>query len=98
MRTLRAMLMACVAGMTMPAHAQESWDAVVDAAKKEGKVVVYDMALGAPYFLAVLKSFETKYGIAVESLDLRASELSERIRTEQSAGRYLGDVEMISST
>jgi iron(III) transport system substrate-binding protein len=100
MKTLKAMLVACVAGMVMPAHAQaqESWDAVVDAAKKEGKVVVYDMALGAPYFIAVLKSFEAKYGIPVESLDLRASELSERIRTEQSAGRYLGDVEMISST
>jgi ABC-type Fe3+ transport system substrate-binding protein len=82
----------------VPAQAQESWDAVVNAAKKEGKVVVYDMALGAPYFVAVLKSFEAKYGIPVESLDLRASELAERIRTEQSAGRYLGDVEMITTT
>jgi iron(III) transport system substrate-binding protein len=98
MRTLKAAMVVCLAGLVVPAHAQGSWDAVVDAAKKEGKVVVYDMALGAPYFLAVLKSFEAKYGIPVESLDLRASELSERIRTEQSAGRYLGDVEMISTT
>ena len=35
------------------------------------------MALGAPYYVAVLKSFEAKYGIKVESLDLRASELAE---------------------
>jgi iron(III) transport system substrate-binding protein len=98
MRTLKAAIVACLAGFVVPAHAQESWDAVVDAAKKEGKVVVYDMALGAPYFVAVLKSFEAKYGIPVESLDLRASELAERIRTEQSAGRYLGDVEMITTT
>lgn len=103
-KTLQAMVIACFACLALPAHAEDakgaqgSWDAVVDAAKKEGKVVVYDMALGAPYFLAVLKSFEAKYGIPVESLDLRASELSERIRTEQSAGRYLGDVEMISTT
>ena len=54
------------------------------------------MALGAPYFQAVIKSFEKKYGIPVESLDLRASELVERIRTEQSAGRYLGDAEMVT--
>ena len=80
-----------------PAHADD-WNTVVDAAKKEGKVVVYNMALGAPYFTAVIKSFESKYGIAVESLDLRASELAERIRTEQSAGRFLGDAEMITST
>src|SRR6201999_729612 len=77
---------------------EDNWDTVVDAAKKEGKVVVYDMALGAPYFIAVLNSFEAKYGIPVESLDLRASELTERIRTEQSAGRYLGDLEMITTT
>jgi len=103
-KTLHAVVIACLVSLALPAHAEDakgaqgSWDAVVDAAKKEGKVVVYDMALGAPYFLAVLKSFETKYGIPVESLDLRASELSERIRTEQSAGRYLGDVEMITTT
>ena len=88
----------CAASM-LPAYAQDaSWNAVVDAAKKEGRVVVYNMALGAPYFAAVLKSFEAKYGIPVESLDLRASELTERIRTEQSAGRYLGDVEIVTAT
>lgn len=92
-------LIAWLFGLTIPARGQDaSWDAVVDAAKKEGKVVVYNMALGAPYFTAVLKSFEAKYGIAVESLDLRASELAERVRTEQAAGRYLGDTEMVSTT
>ncbi len=94
-----AALVACLAGLPGSAHAQDaSWEGVVDAAKKEGKVVVYNMALGAPYFTAVLKSFEAKYGISVESLDLRASELTERIRTEQSAGRYLGDAEIVTTT
>jgi ABC-type Fe3+ transport system substrate-binding protein len=95
----RVALVALVAGFVFPVSAQDaSWDSVVVAAKKEGKVVVYNMALGAPYFAAVVKSFEKEYGIAVESLDLRASELAERIRTEQSAGRYLGDVEMVTTT
>jgi iron(III) transport system substrate-binding protein len=95
----KVVLIAWLAGLAMPAHGQDSsWQAVVDAAKKEGKVVVYNMALGAPYFTAVLKSFEAKYGIAVESLDLRASELVERIRTEQAAARYLGDAEMVTTT
>jgi len=95
----RIALAALAAGFAFPASAQDaSWDSVVAAAKKEGKVVVYNMALGAPYFGAVVKSFEKEYGIAVESLDLRASELVERIRTEQSAGRYLGDVEMVTTT
>jgi len=90
---------ACFVGLLSSAQAEDgSWDKVVEAAKKEGKVVVYNMALGAPYFMAVLKSFEAKYGIPVESLDLRASELSERIRTEQAAGRFLGDAEMVTTT
>jgi ABC-type Fe3+ transport system substrate-binding protein len=95
----RAVLVALFAGFAAPASAQDaSWDSVVVAAKNEGKVVVYSMALGAPYYVAVLKAFEQKYGIKVESLDLRASELAERVRTEQSAGRFLGDVEIITST
>jgi iron(III) transport system substrate-binding protein len=99
-RLLRGIaLVASVASFVVPASAQQAnWDDVVQAAKKEGKVVVYSMALGAPYYLAVLKSFEAKYGIKVESLDLRASELAERVRTEQSAGRFLGDTEIITST
>jgi iron(III) transport system substrate-binding protein len=97
-KKLTAAAIACVAALSVPSHAQDSWQGVVDSAKKEGKLVIYDMALGAPYFTAVLKSFEDKYGIPVESLDLRASELAERIRTEQTAGRYLGDVEMITTT
>jgi ABC-type Fe3+ transport system substrate-binding protein len=95
----RLAVVALLAGATAPASAQDaSWDAVVAAAKQEGKVVVYNMALGAPYFQAVIKSFESTYGIPVESLDLRASELVERIRTEQSTGRYLGDAEMVTTT
>src|ERR1700761_1407127 len=87
------------ASFAKPAPAQDAnWDAVVAAAKKEGKVVIYSMALGAPYYAAVLKGFEAKYGIKVESLDLRASELAERVRTEQSAGRFLGDTEIITTT
>lgn len=92
-----ALVAACL-GCLAPAARADDWNAVVAAAKKEGKVVVYNMALGAPYFVAVLKSFEAKYGIPVESLDLRASALAERIRTEQAAGRFLGDTEIISTT
>ena len=92
-------LSSLLAGLAFPAFAQDAgWDSVVAAAKKEGKVVVYSMALGAPYYVAVLKSFEAKYGIKVESLDLRASELAERVRTEQAAGRFLGDTEIITTT
>ena len=62
----KAAVIACLAALVVPVHAEDaSWDTVVAAAKKEGKVVVYNMTLGAPYFKEVLKSFETKYGITV---------------------------------
>ena len=100
LRTIKRLaLTALLATAAVPASAQDAnWDAVVAAAKQEGKLVLYNMSAGAPYFQAVVKSFEQKYGISVDSLDLRASELVERIRTEQSAGRFLGDTEMVSTT
>jgi ABC-type Fe3+ transport system substrate-binding protein len=95
----RLALIALFATAAVPAFAQDAaWDDVVAAAKKEGKLVLYNMSAGAPYFQAVVKSFEQKYGISVDSLDLRASELVERIRTEQSAGRFIGDTEIVSTT
>jgi len=82
------------AGACWPASAQEAdWDKVIAAAKKEGTVTVYHASLGAPHFAAIVKTFEDKYGIEVKQFDARASELSERIRTEQASGRYVADLE-----
>jgi iron(III) transport system substrate-binding protein len=65
---------------------------VVTAAKKEGKVAFYTSFLGARAHLDIIKTFEAKYGISVELLDVRASEMTERIRTEQTSKRYIADV------
>ena len=87
------------AALALSAQAQGSdWDKVVAAGKREGKVVLYNSANGASYFTNVIRSFEQKYGITVDSLDLRASELTERIRAEQVAGRFLGDLELHSTS
>jgi ABC-type Fe3+ transport system substrate-binding protein len=86
-------------GLCLSAQAQsQDWDKVVADGKKEGKVVIYNSANGAAYFTNIVKSFEQKYGITVDSLDLRASELTERIRAEQVAGRFLGDLELHSTS
>jgi iron(III) transport system substrate-binding protein len=74
------------------------WKKVIEAAKKEGKVVVYNGAVGTPALPKVLAAFEGKYGIRAELLEARASELRERIRTEQAAGKVLGDVSHNGST
>jgi iron(III) transport system substrate-binding protein len=79
------------------AAAQSDWDKVVAEAKKEGKVVVYN----GTNFKIVRKlgdAFEKRYGIAAEVLDGRASEIRERIRTEQAAGHFIGDVGYTGAT
>ena len=85
----------------VPASAQipdADWKKVVDAAKKEGKVVVYNGAVGTPVLPKVASAFEAKYGVRMELLEARASELRERIRTEQASGKILGDVSHNGST
>lgn len=84
--------MACAFGASAPGRAAEPDAALVQAAKKEGKLVFYASFLGTKYHLEIIKGFEAKYGIPVELLDVRASEMVERIRTEQTTGKYIGDV------
>jgi iron(III) transport system substrate-binding protein len=81
------------------AAAQDAdWQKVVDAGKKEGKLVIYTASIGSPFHKTVFKAFEAKYGIAIELLEARASEVRERVRVEQSAGRFLGDIHHNGST
>jgi iron(III) transport system substrate-binding protein len=78
--------------------ADADWKKVIEAGRKEGKVVVYNGAVGTPALPKALAAFEGKYGIRTELLEARASELRERIRTEQASGRVLGDVSHNGST
>lgn len=74
------------------AGAQEADPALVEAAKKEGRVSFYTSYVSPQLHAAVKANFEKKYGITVDVLNVRASELEERIRTEQGANRHIGDV------
>jgi iron(III) transport system substrate-binding protein len=80
------------AGLAAESSQAPDWQKVVEAAKREGKVVVYSALVGAPSTDTIAKAFEARYGIPVETLEARASELLERVRTEQASGRALGDV------
>ncbi len=85
-----AVLAAAVLG-AVGAAAQSDWDKVVAGARKEGKLVVYN-ATAFKIVRRIGDLFQKDYGIAVEVLDGRASEIRERIRTEQAAGRAIGDL------
>jgi iron(III) transport system substrate-binding protein len=74
------------------ARAEDSWGKVVTEAKKEGHVVLYSAFVGLAAHQNLKKDFEANYGITVEILEARASEIRERIRIEQVAGRFTADV------
>ncbi|MFI5013953.1 MAG: ABC transporter substrate-binding protein [Hyphomicrobiales bacterium] len=97
-KTAVALALAFVAAAPLRAAAQTTpnadWASVVEAAKKEGHISLYVSVIGAPYWTKLIDSFEKTYGIKVDLLDVRASELRERIRTEQTSGRFLGDITM----
>lgn len=95
LKTLAAGAAALALALPAAAQSQADWQKVVQAAKREGKVVLYATP---SYDKRVGRSFEKEYGIRVESLVARASELRERIGAEQTAGRYLGDVQLNGET
>jgi iron(III) transport system substrate-binding protein len=67
------------------------WTAVSAAAKQEAHLSIYN-ATGLPIIRQIAERFEKATGIAVAVLDGRASEIRERIRAEQAAGRAIGDL------
>ena len=92
-RTVLATMLALLATPHLAiAQSPDEWAKVAAAAKAEGKVVVYSAYVGAPSSRNVAKAFEARYGIAVELLEVRGSEIRERVRVEQAAGRHIGDV------
>src|SRR6201991_1850089 len=68
-----------------------AWDKLVADAKKEGKVVI--IAPSDPQVReAIPAAFKAKYGITVEYLGGRSSDMAARLRTERASGVYTIDV------
>src|SRR6056297_2718779 len=72
------------------AQMDEDWDAIYQAAKEEGKVVIYSRS--SRIFDAV-EGFKSKYpGIEVEASDMTGVEQLDKLTREQDAGVYNVDV------
>lgn len=84
---------AATMALSTSVYAQDAdWAAIEAAAKQEGEVVFYASFLGAQFQLDIMNTFTEEYGIPVTLLDVRATELTERIRTEYATNRVAGDV------
>jgi ABC-type Fe3+ transport system substrate-binding protein len=69
----------------------KEWNEILAAAKKEGKVVVRGFA-GPDARQGPAAKFTARFGIPVEYMTGRASEVAARLRTERNAGVYSTDV------
>jgi len=83
-----------LSAQSLRAQSTEDWQSVEKAARQEGRVVVY-IGYVTPVHEAVHKAFEAKYGIRVEPVMARPSEISGRIAAEQAAGRYIADLQFL---
>lgn len=70
---------------------EKKWGDLIVAAKKEGKVVVRGF-LGSDVVQGPPAKFTAKFGIPVESLTTRSSDVAAKLRTERQAGIYTTDV------
>ena len=60
--------------------------------------MVYSGLVGSPETQAVIKLFQAKDGIQVDLLEGRAAEFQERVRTEVTTNKSLGDVFLTGET
>lgn len=67
------------------------WGKTIAEAKKEGRVVVVSSG-GASLKEAIIEGFNNAYGMTVEMLTSRGTQISAKVLAERRAGLYLGDV------
>lgn len=67
------------------------WEKVMEAAKKEGGLVLFTTA-GAEVRSALVVAFKARYGLQLEAVGARGGEITQKIMSERRAGLYLGDV------
>jgi iron(III) transport system substrate-binding protein len=92
----RTLLFLLLLGWSIPALAQtkgsdKDWKEAIEAAKKEGKVVI----AGSPDPVMrneIIPKFTARYGIPVEFIAGRSSQIVSRLQTERTAGIYSVDV------
>lgn len=90
-RILWALLGLSLMAQAAVAQGTKSWDELVAAAQREGKVVV----MGPPdqdVRRTLPPAFKARYGITVEYIGGRTSEQAGRLRSERNSGLYTADV------
>ncbi|HZA55496.1 MAG TPA: hypothetical protein VE616_14690, partial [Candidatus Udaeobacter sp.] len=83
--TLLLLLSWCAPTLAQTQGGDKQWQEILNAAKKEGKVVV----AGSPDPVMrneIIPKFTSRFGIPVEFIAGRSSQIASRVETERSAG------------
>src|SRR5437879_10117212 len=89
--TIFLLLISSVPALAQNKGSDKEWQEILNAAKKEGKVVV----AGSPDPVMrneVIPKFTARYGIPIEFIAGRSSQIVSRVQTERSAGIFNVDV------
>lgn len=70
---------------------ENEFQRTVEAARKEGKLVVY-MSLGSELRIELIKGFGERFGIGMEAISMTPQQLTEKLVRERKAGVYTADV------
>ena len=81
-----------------PDKSGQAWAKVMEAAKKEGKVTVYSYSWVGDAGIAMVRTFESKYGISLDIITGRGAEFVERLKTEKRMGAMTADTFESSAT
>ena len=88
--TISVMATVCLMMALAPAQALDQ--ALIDAAKKEGRVVWYTTQIVNQFARPAAEAFEKKYGIRVDYIRADSNEVALRILNEGRAGKVQADV------
>jgi iron(III) transport system substrate-binding protein len=89
--TLFVIFSSVTPAMAQTKASEKEWNALIEAAKKEGRVVV----AGSPDPVMrneIIPKFKERYGVGIEFLAGRSSEITARVKTERASGIYGVDV------
>src|SRR5919108_1072137 len=89
--TILLLLSWCAPAVAQSQSSDKEWQEILNAAKKEGKVVV----AGSPDPVMrneIIPKFTARYGIPIEFIAGRSSQIVSRVETERASGIYSVDV------
>lgn len=82
----------------LPSPEEAAWAKVVEAAQKEGKVIIYAAGYTGETGIQMKTDFKVRYNVDMDIITGRGAEFTERLKTERRLGQMVADVIQSSST